>query len=110
MAVSGNLEILQIYVKTAFLHGRQKKVIYVRQPEGYAVPRREKKVCRLIKSLYRLKQAPRVWNTELNEAILKYGPILSEEDQCVYYRLQGESGLQYSSSWTMASSVARAEK
>jgi hypothetical protein len=34
MAVSGNLEILQIDVKTAFLHGRQKKVIYVRQPEG----------------------------------------------------------------------------
>jgi hypothetical protein len=77
-------------VKTAFLYGRLKEVIYMRQPEGFAVPGREKEVCRLIKSLYGLKQAPRVWNTELNDAILQYGLIRSEEDQCVYYRLQGE--------------------
>jgi hypothetical protein len=60
------------------------------QLEGFAVPGREKEVCRLIKSLYGLKQAPRAWNTELNNAILQYELIRSEEDQCVYYRLQGE--------------------
>lgn len=90
MAAEGNLEILQIDVKTAFLYGRLKEEIYMRQPEGFAVPGREKEVCRLIKSLYGLKQAPRVWNTELNDAILQYGLIRSEQDQCVYYRPQGE--------------------
>jgi len=82
--------VLQIDVKTAFLYGRLKEVIYMRQPEAYAVPGREKEVLRIIESLYGLKQVPRVWNTELNEAILKYGLTHSEEDQCVYYHLQGE--------------------
>ena len=90
IAAAENLEILQIDVKTAFLYGRLKEVIYMRQPEGFVVPGREKEVCRLIKSLYGLKQAPRVWNTELNDAIMEYGLIRSEEDQCVYYRLKGE--------------------
>jgi hypothetical protein len=90
MAAAENLEILQIDVKTAFLYGPLEEEIYMHQPEGFIVPGREKEVCRLIKSLYGLKQAPRVWNTELNVAILQYGLIRSEEDQCVYYRLQGE--------------------
>jgi hypothetical protein len=57
----------------------------MRQPEGYVAQGREKYVCRLVKSLYRLKQAPRAWNIELNDAIVGYGHIRSEEDQCVYY-------------------------
>jgi hypothetical protein len=60
------------------------------QPEDFALPKLEKEVCRLIKSLFGLKQAPRVWNTELNDAILQYRIIISEEDLCVYYRLQRE--------------------
>ena len=68
IAAVENLEILQIDVKTAFLYGRLQEVIYMRQPEGFAAPGREKEVCRLIKSIYGLRQAPRVWNTELNDA------------------------------------------
>lgn len=90
IAAARNLEILQIDVKTAFLYGKLKEEIFMRQPEGFAVPGREREACHLIKSLYGLKQAPRVWNAELNAAILRYGLIRSEEDQCVYYRLQGE--------------------
>ena len=60
------------------------------QPEGYAAYGRETDVCRLIKSIYGLKQAPQVWNMELNDAIITYGLTRSQHDQCLYFRLQGE--------------------
>ena len=83
-----DLEVLQLDVKTAFLHGRLDEEIYMRQPEGYVAPGLEKYVCRLVKSLYGLKQAPRAWNIELNDAIVGYGLIRSEEDQCVYHLVE----------------------
>ena len=48
-------------VKTAFLYGDLKEEIYMTQlegPEGFEVEGKEQLVCRLKKSLYRLKQAP----------------------------------------------------
>ena len=39
-------------VKTAFLNGELEEEIYIEQPEGFIVPGKEKKVCKLIKSLY----------------------------------------------------------
>ena len=53
-----NLEIHQIDVKTAFLNVDLNEKIYIEQPEGFVVPRQEKKVCKLMKSLYGLKQEP----------------------------------------------------
>ena len=44
-------------VKTTFLNGDLDEEIYMEQPEGFVVKGQEKKVCRLIKSLYELKQA-----------------------------------------------------
>ncbi|GKC59951.1 retrotransposon protein, putative, ty1-copia subclass [Tanacetum coccineum] len=49
-------ELEQLDVKTAFLHGNLKEVIYMRQPQGYE---QGNKVCLLKKSLYGLKQSPR---------------------------------------------------
>ena len=53
-----NLEIHQMNVVTAFLAEKLKKKIYMKQPEGYEADKDI--VCRLIKSLYELKQVPRV--------------------------------------------------
>ena len=50
-----NLEIHQMDVKTAFLNGDLDEEIYMEQPEGFIVPGQEKKVFRLVKSLYGLK-------------------------------------------------------
>ena len=47
-----NLEIHQMDVKTTFLNGDLDEEIYMEQPEGFIVPGQEKKVCRLVKSLY----------------------------------------------------------
>ena len=55
IATIHNLEIHQMDVKTAFLNGDLDEEIYMEQPEGFAVLDQEKKVCRLVKSLYGLK-------------------------------------------------------
>ena len=49
----------QMDVKTAFLNGDLDEKVYMEQPEGFVLPRNEKKVCKLVKSLYGLKQAPK---------------------------------------------------
>ena len=55
IATIHNLEIHQMDVKTTFLNGDLDEEIYMEQPEGFAVLGQEKKVCRLVKSLYGLK-------------------------------------------------------
>ena len=50
-----DLRLEQLDVKTSFLHGDLDEDIYMQQPEGFKAFGREKFVCRLQKSLYRLK-------------------------------------------------------
>lgn len=68
MAVEYHLKIEQMDVVTAFLHGEVKEAIYMKQPEIY--DDNTGRVCKLMKSLYGLKQASRNWNIELNEVLL----------------------------------------
>ena len=49
-------------VKLAYLHGVLEEEIYMEQPEGFIAKGEENKVCKLVRSLYGLKQAGRVWN------------------------------------------------
>ncbi|KAG8474748.1 hypothetical protein CXB51_031715 [Gossypium anomalum] len=61
-----DLELEQLDVKTAFLHGELEEDIYMQQPEGFTVFRKEDYVCLLKKSLYGLKQSPRQWYKRFN--------------------------------------------
>ncbi|GJS66639.1 zinc finger, CCHC-type containing protein [Tanacetum coccineum] len=54
-----NLVIHQMDVKTTFLNGDLDEEVYMKQPEGFVMPGNEHKVCKLVKSLYVLKQAPK---------------------------------------------------
>ena len=55
----------QMDVMSAFLNGSLEEEVYVRQPPGYEVDGQKDKVYRLKKTLYGLKQEPRVCTTEL---------------------------------------------
>nr|GEW70111.1 hypothetical protein [Tanacetum cinerariifolium] len=65
--------IYQMDVKTAFLNGPLKEEVYVAQPNGFVDPDHPKKVYRLRKALYRLKQAPRTWYDELSKFLTSKG-------------------------------------
>ncbi|KAG8489449.1 hypothetical protein CXB51_017818 [Gossypium anomalum] len=54
-----DLELEQLDVKTAFLHGELEENIYMQQPESFTVSKKEDYVYLLKKSLYGLKQSPR---------------------------------------------------
>nr|GEW34062.1 hypothetical protein [Tanacetum cinerariifolium] len=58
MALIHNLIIHQMDVKTAFLNGELKKEVYMNQPQSFIVSGNETKLCKLIKTLYELNQAP----------------------------------------------------
>jgi transposase InsO family protein len=81
-----DLELFQIDVKTAFLNGTLEEVIFMSQPEGFSFPGQEHLVCRLLRSLYGLKQSPRRWNIRFNDVLLKNGYKRILHDPCVYVK------------------------
>uniref|UniRef100_A0A2N9I5K9 Reverse transcriptase Ty1/copia-type domain-containing protein n=1 Tax=Fagus sylvatica TaxID=28930 RepID=A0A2N9I5K9_FAGSY len=61
LAVSQNWPLRQLDVKNAFLHGTLKEEVYMAQPQGYIDSTNSRYVCKLHKSIYSLKQAPKAW-------------------------------------------------
>jgi hypothetical protein len=59
LAASHGLLVHQMDVKTAFLNGELEEEIYMTQPDGSVVKDQDDKVCKLMKSLYGLKQTPK---------------------------------------------------
>ncbi|WJZ85230.1 hypothetical protein VitviT2T_004776 [Vitis vinifera] len=86
IAALRNLEIYQMDVKTAFLNGDLDEEIYMEQPEGFSAPGQEKKVCKLVKSLYGLKQASKQWHEKFDNVMLSHGFKINECDKCVYVK------------------------
>ena len=77
-------EIWQMDVKTAFLNGYLDEIIYMMQPEGFIVEGQEQKVCKLLRSIYGLKQASRSWNLRFDETIKTFGFEQNVDEPCVY--------------------------
>lgn len=69
-------------VETAFLNSSLNEKIYV--DNLYPNNKNAKLVCKLIKALYRLKQASAVWNATLHNVLLKIGFKHSLRDKCLY--------------------------
>jgi hypothetical protein len=90
VAAAFDFEIEQMDVKTTFLHGDLEEEIFMKQPEGYAVKGKKELVCKLKKSLYGLKQSPRMWYQKFDTYMLGLGFTRSKEDNCVYSKLIGD--------------------
>ena len=52
-------EIWQMDVKTTFLNGNLEDDVHMTRPEGFVDPNNARKICKLKKSIYGLKQASR---------------------------------------------------
>ncbi|GJS86965.1 retrotransposon protein, putative, ty1-copia subclass [Tanacetum coccineum] len=79
-------EIWQMDVKTAFLNGHLDEDIYMVQPEGFVDPKHPRKVCKLQRSIYSLKQASRNWNKRFDEKIKRFGFTQNLDEPCVYQK------------------------
>lgn len=82
LAAQRGLQVHQMDAVSAFLQGKIDTDIYMLQPEKYA---KGEQVCCLLKSIYGLKQASRLWNTKLSKALEEMGIKKSKTDPCVYY-------------------------
>ncbi|GJR16306.1 retrotransposon protein, putative, ty1-copia subclass, partial [Tanacetum coccineum] len=78
-------------VKTAFLNGYLDEDIYMVQPEGFIDPKHPRKVCKLQRSIYSLKQASRSWNKRFDEEIKRFGFAQNLDEPCVYQKASGSN-------------------
>ncbi|GJT16110.1 retrovirus-related pol polyprotein from transposon TNT 1-94 [Tanacetum coccineum] len=69
-AANKNMTFYQMDVKTAFLNGELREVVYISQPKGFVDQYKPNHVYRLKKALYGLKQAPRAWYDMLSSFLL----------------------------------------
>ena len=78
-------------VKTAFLNGNLEEEVYMMQPKGFASKNCPDKVCRLLRSIYGLKQASQSWNIRFDEAIRSYDYVKNEDEPCAYRKVSGSA-------------------
>jgi len=79
------LDFDQLDVKTAFFHGDLNEEIYMSQPMGFKTAEKKNTVCKLKKSMYRLKQYLRQWYKHFDSFIRGKRYTHSHYDPCVYY-------------------------
>ncbi len=97
-----DLELEQMDVKTAFLDGDIDEDIFIEVPEGFEITKEDiahldlgddvdigslDLVCKLEKSMYGTKQAPRCWNKKINSVLAgDLGFTRSDGDPCLYVK------------------------
>ncbi|KAI3744219.1 hypothetical protein L1987_57296 [Smallanthus sonchifolius] len=85
LAVNNSWPLYQLDINNAFLYGELNEDVYMSLPEGY-YSKGETKVCKLVKSLYGLKQASRMWNEKLVSVLLELGFEQSKCDHSMFVK------------------------
>ncbi|KAI4353025.1 hypothetical protein L6164_002003 [Bauhinia variegata] len=83
VVASRNLELHQMDMHNAFLHGYLYKEVYMKLPLSFHTSN-PGMVCRLKQSLYGLKQAPRCWFAKLSPTLQAYGFKQSLSDYSLF--------------------------
>ena len=73
LAANKDWPLHQLDIKNAFLNGELEEEIYMELPPGLETQENYKKVCKLEKSLYGLKQSPRAWFGKFAKTVVKHG-------------------------------------
>ena len=76
-------------MKNAFLHGNLTETVYCQQPSGFKDSSHLDFVCRLNKSLYSLKQAPRAWYSQMATYLLSLGFVEAKSDTSLFVYQRG---------------------
>jgi hypothetical protein len=84
-------EIWQMDVKMDFLNGNLTEDVHMTQLEGFIDPKHARKICKLQKSIYGLKQASQSWNLRFDEVVKGFGFIKNIEEPCVYKKVSGST-------------------
>jgi hypothetical protein len=71
-------------VKSAFLNDVILEEVFVKQPLGFENPKCPSRVYKLLKALYRLKQAPRAWYAKLKSFLLEHGYVTGSVDKTLF--------------------------
>ncbi|RDX82399.1 hypothetical protein CR513_36824, partial [Mucuna pruriens] len=85
MATIRHWPLHQLDIKNAFLHGDLDEEIYMEQPPGFVAQGESGLVCKLRRSLYRLKQSPRAWFGKFRQVVQNFGMTRSEVDHFIFY-------------------------
>jgi hypothetical protein len=85
VAVSREWHLRQLDVQNAFLHENMEYDVYMRQPTCFEDRSMPNYVCKLDKSLYKLKQAPRAWYSKLSMKLCEIGFTPSKVDISLFY-------------------------
>src|SRR5215813_8861680 len=90
LAALKNWHMTAVDVKTAFLYGKLDEEIYMEQPEGFQIKGSEKKVLRLQRAIYGLKQAALSWWKELCTSMRSMGltPLSSDAGIFIHKKKQ----------------------
>ncbi|GJW76284.1 putative RNA-directed DNA polymerase [Tanacetum coccineum] len=89
LAVNQSWPIFQLDINNAFLYGDLKETVYMKPPQGF-YPGDDNIVCRLKKSIYGFKQAPRQWNAKLTSVLVENGFCQSKSDYFLYIKSVGD--------------------
>ena len=89
LAAQLNLYIHQIDIKKVFLNGDLDQPIYMEQPKYFKDIKNPDYVCLLKKTLYGLKQSPRIWYYKLHQFLVKKGYKWLKSYQNLYTRHNG---------------------
>ncbi len=79
-------EVHSMDVKTAFLNAEIDTDIWVAQPPGFVRTGYERHVCKLRRSLYGLKQSPKLWYETFVSYMTELGFRRLRKDRCVFVR------------------------
>ena len=79
-------KVYQMDVKSTFLNGILEEEVYIEQPEGFIDENNKDKVCKLHKTLYGLKKAPRAWYERLHMYLVQIGFERTDDNSYMYIK------------------------